>query len=144
MFSYATVEAALATNLKVDTNGRPAFAARLRHLRNLGIPRATPGTGRRLSYSIDDVQQMLIALLLESIDCSPRASADIARSVTAGGRPFPEIIAVLPHGKAVSASVERLLMLLRAHQVLAVMNLSRAFANLDEALQKALVKQTGR
>jgi hypothetical protein len=137
MFSYSSVENALASNLGLDDEDRPAFAAKLRHLRNLGIPHTKPGTGRRLSYSTKDVEQMLFALLLESLGCSPRWSVDIVHSLMeqAKGKPLPNIVAVLPDSRLFPITAERLLMLVRNQPTMAVLNLSLACANLERSLR---------
>ena len=136
MFSYSIVENALALNLGVDPKQRPAFAARLRHLRNLGIPQEKPGTGKRLSYSLADAQQMLFALLMQSIGCSPRRSVEAVLSLFHQhmDKPLPKMIAVLRDENPRPITAERLTMLLRNVPAMAVLNLDRASADLEQAL----------
>jgi hypothetical protein len=136
MYTYTLVEKALASELEIDPRGLPAFAARLRHLRNLGIPRAKPGSGKRISYAADDVEQMLIALLLESLGCSPRMAAT---TVEQYGRSPPhraDLLVILPDGSMAPSTADRLLYLVRNRPVLGVLNLRLAFSRLEAALRE--------
>ena len=79
---YKRVEAALADALEVKPDGMGAFRARLRHLRNLGLPKLpTPGSGQRIGYSEDNAFVMLLALELEDVGLAPRSAATIAPSI---------------------------------------------------------------
>ena len=79
---YKQVEAVLVEVLKIKPAEMGAFRARLRHLRNLGVPRLPkPGSGRRIGYSEDHAFVMLIALELEDLGIAPRPAADVAPSI---------------------------------------------------------------
>jgi hypothetical protein len=143
-FDYATVERALAMILQIPSRDRGAFAARLRHLRNLGIPNANgPGSGKRLAYSRCHVGEMLIALLLESLGYLPRVAAlatEIAAEYLAASRRIAGMylagfagprFAVLREPEI--ANIRRQLL------VCSLINLNRALEELDHALASASV-----
>ena len=134
MFTYAEIEKALAVALQIRPEERPAFAARLRHLRNLGIPEAKPGSGKRIWYAMEDAHQMLVALLLESLACSPRSAVSAAERYKKHYPARTDLMVVLPPGDVIPATVERLLSLARVKPVLAVLNLRCAFSGLEAAL----------
>lgn len=80
--SYKHVETALADALEVKPDGMGAFRARLRHLRNLGLPKLPmPGSGSRIGYSESQTFVMLIALELEGVGIAPRSAAVVAASI---------------------------------------------------------------
>ena len=81
---YGQIEQALAEILGVPSLERTrAFRARLRHLRNIGIPELPkPGTGQSVAYSYEHALELLVALRLESIGTAPRFLAPLAKSIT--------------------------------------------------------------
>ena len=63
---YGEIEAAIAQVLEIKSAGVPALRARLRHLRNMGLPKIpNPGSGRKVSYTTFQAMEMLIAVVLE-------------------------------------------------------------------------------
>jgi hypothetical protein len=76
-FRYVHVEAALAQVLSVPSEKRLAFAARIRHLRNIGIPRglSKPGSGQKIGYHGWQVMHVLTCLLLELHGHSPASAS---------------------------------------------------------------------
>jgi hypothetical protein len=69
---YQHVEAALAEIFRVTDAGRMAFRARLRHLRNLGLPELPKvGQGTQLTYRTSHLHQLFFALELEEFGVDP-------------------------------------------------------------------------
>jgi hypothetical protein len=79
-FPYTTVEVALAEVLNIPEEGRKAFRARMRHIRNLGIPRDLdrPGSGKKLYYSLSQVLETALVLVLENAGFTPRVAVSMA------------------------------------------------------------------
>lgn len=78
-YAYAIVEAALADSVGIAKSDLPAFRAKLRHLRNIGVPKiAKPGRGTRIAYSKRNVTELRLALALESVGNTPRNAAKLA------------------------------------------------------------------
>jgi hypothetical protein len=83
VWRYGAVEGALADILAVPAEQAGAFRARLRHLRNIGVPELPkPGTGSRISYTFEHALELLIALRLESIGTAPRIISRLAQAIT--------------------------------------------------------------
>src|SRR5215831_13325989 len=79
---YKHVEAVLSRIFKVSAEGEGAFRARLRHLRNMGIPKLPkPGSGAQIGYTRQHLIQMIIALELSALGIAPRHAADLAERV---------------------------------------------------------------
>lgn len=78
---YNEIEATLMRALNVDDERRPAFRARLRHLRNIGVPSGITATGKGKCIKFTETQllELFIVLSLEEIGFSPAAATDIAR-----------------------------------------------------------------
>jgi hypothetical protein len=75
-FRYKHVVAALAEVMMVTEEEMGAFRARLRHLRNSGIPAIPrPGKGTHISYKFRDILHILFALQLEELGHSPGRAA---------------------------------------------------------------------
>lgn len=75
-YSYGAVEAALAALHQIDEERIGAFRARLKHLKNLGIPMVQKvGSGSRVQYSRDHVWQVAVALELEACGIGPNEAA---------------------------------------------------------------------
>jgi hypothetical protein len=80
-FKYRQVEAALAALFDVDDKRFGAFKARVRHLRNLGIPTIPKaGSGTHAQYSRLNAFEMALTLELQHLGKSPRRSAELAGS----------------------------------------------------------------
>jgi hypothetical protein len=79
---YKRVEEALSRTFKVPEASLGAFRARLRNLRNMGIPNLPKsGSGTKIDYSRDQVIEILIALELSRLGIAPRYVGDIAKKV---------------------------------------------------------------
>jgi hypothetical protein len=80
---YRHVEAALAKVMNVGPKDMGAFRARLRHLRNIGVPRLlpNPGSGRPIDYSRRQALELLIALELENVGQAPKEVALLAGTI---------------------------------------------------------------
>jgi hypothetical protein len=79
---YSDVENALKDVLHVRQPDMGAFRGRLRHLRNLDLPRvAKAGSGRAIDYSSNNVLEMLLALELEDAGVKPERAAAVAQSM---------------------------------------------------------------
>ena len=69
---YKHVEVALAEVIGIGPNDMPAFRARLRHLRNIGVPRLpNPGSGQPIAYTRQQALELL-ALELETVGQAPK------------------------------------------------------------------------
>lgn len=137
-FSYALVESVLAQLLDIVPSKRGAFEARLRHLRQLGIPRSKkPGSGKRISYERSDAAEMMVALLLQSIGCAPKLSVRAARFAVMANvtsRNQEGWFVLLPDEKFDLVRADRIGDLVAIEKVSSLLNLSRAFAELDARL----------
>jgi hypothetical protein len=80
---YGEVEAILASFLHVESGGEKAFRARLRHLRNIGVPMGItePGKGAVIRFTREQVFEMLLCLVLQSFGVSPSDARDLVRSI---------------------------------------------------------------
>jgi len=76
---YKDVERLLTQIFKVSFKEEGAFRARLRHLRNKGIPKQlpTPGSGAPIGYTRYQLIQMIIGLELSALGIAPRHAADL-------------------------------------------------------------------
>jgi hypothetical protein len=83
IFLYGAIEGALAEVLDIPAEETKAFRARLRHLRDLGIPSALPrpGSGKKVAYSLSQALEMLFAIVLEHGGYSPRRAVSLVPSV---------------------------------------------------------------
>lgn len=80
-YQYKHLELALANVFDVSMVVLPAFRARLRHLRNLGVPtNEKPGSGKAITYSRDNAIQLLIALEVELFGLPPKFAAAFSRA----------------------------------------------------------------
>jgi hypothetical protein len=64
MYSYAQVEAALASNLNVRAESMGALRGRLKHFQKLGLVTAAPGKGKKIEYIFSDVWLWAVTLEL--------------------------------------------------------------------------------
>jgi hypothetical protein len=79
-YSYATVEAALATVFHAGvTAQKGALRGRIKHLQRLGLPSKGPGKGKRISYSDAAVHAWLIALELEEFGIDPALAVQMIK-----------------------------------------------------------------
>jgi hypothetical protein len=97
-YKYRIVEEALARTLGVREEDLPAFRAKLRHLRNLGVPPIDkPGSGRKVAYQPSDAYRMLVALELEILGFTPKTAATGALSMMSAW--LPSAVAAATAGK---------------------------------------------
>src|ERR1700722_14723633 len=76
------VETALANVMNVKPKDIGAFRGRLRHLRNIGLPRLPKiGSGRAIDYSDRQPLEMLLALELEEAGQTARNAALVGDSL---------------------------------------------------------------
>jgi hypothetical protein len=79
---YKEVESALAEVMHIGPKGMGAFRGRLRHLRNIGLPRLPKiGSGRAIDYSSDQALEMLLALKLKDAGQTASNAALVAESM---------------------------------------------------------------
>ena len=104
-YQYKDLELAMARNFKVNMQDLPAFRARIRHLRNLGVPKhKKPGSGQKISYSRADAIQLLIALEAELLGLPPKVAASFSAAVMETHAKKAE--AAAQHGRRYIVSVE--------------------------------------
>jgi hypothetical protein len=76
---YSQFEKILAEIFSIKEKGLGAFRARLRHLRNLGVPNIPKrGSGNTFIYTTADLLTTLVALELQALGASPMVSAELA------------------------------------------------------------------
>jgi hypothetical protein len=76
---YSQFEKILADTFSIKEKGLGAFRARLRHLRNLGVPDIPKrGSGNTVVYKTADLLTALIALELQALGSAPAVSAELA------------------------------------------------------------------
>jgi hypothetical protein len=146
---YKDVETALADIMNVKSKDMGAFRARLRHLRNIELPRLPkPGSGRSIDYTPRQVLQMLLALELENAGQTPRKAAFIAASMVRqspnGQFEGEDCYVCVTEGKegygmmfGLSAFSE--FMKKKAPDVFLVINISACVRKLNNALSHALL-----
>ncbi len=94
---YGEIEAAIAQVLKIEPADVPALRARLRHLRNMGLPDIpNPGSGRKILYTTFQAMEMLIAVVLQHNGMTSRHAAIMAPTISGLGvnsdPPFPYVM----------------------------------------------------
>jgi hypothetical protein len=79
---YNYLEKALAQVMNIKASKMGAFRARLRHLRNIGLPQLpNPGSGQPIDYTRRQALELMVALELEKLGQSPRTVAMNAESI---------------------------------------------------------------
>ena len=79
---YKHIEAAVFAVAGVQPEAIRAFRARLRHLRNIGLPELpSSGSGKHIVYSRRQALEILIALQMENIGHKPQSAAIISQSI---------------------------------------------------------------
>lgn len=71
MMLYAEVEGALAKMHMCPPEKIGAFRGRLKHLQKLGMVPASPGSGYRIVYSLEDISRWAFALELAELGVTP-------------------------------------------------------------------------
>jgi hypothetical protein len=81
MVTYAVAEGILARLHGVDAEAqRGAFRGRLKHLKRLGIPLdSSPGKGKKIKYSIEQLYQWAFCLELEEFGLDPALISALVR-----------------------------------------------------------------
>jgi len=141
---YKHVEQVLSRILGVSPTDAKAFRARLRHLRNIGIPTDLPktGSGSQIAYTRDQVVEMLIALELAALGMAPRHAVILAREAKfldvfqAPGDPF---IVVCPGTEGLDAHFTHLedaeiIKVIQKHNRISLVNLASSLRILDDFL----------
>ena len=72
-YTYAQVEAALASVFGMAASDRGRFRARIQHLRRLGFFPEGPGRGKVVAYDFTEAARMLVAIELEAFGCDPKS-----------------------------------------------------------------------
>jgi hypothetical protein len=144
------VEGALAEVMGVKPKGMGAFRARLRHLRNIGLPRLPEsGSGRPIDYSRRQALAMLLAVELEKVGQSPKQAAALAESMVRQS-PYGQYkgmdcyVYVSEHNPGYRMAhgprgIEE--MMKSAPDVLLLINISACVRKLDPALDRALLHE---
>jgi hypothetical protein len=77
---YRDVERALVKIFSVPNKRLGAFRARIRHLRNLGVPELERvGRGTQLTYTRQHALELVLAIELERVGIAPRFVASVAK-----------------------------------------------------------------
>jgi hypothetical protein len=77
---YGQFEKALVELFSIRESNLGAFRARLRHLRNLGVPKIPKrGSGNTAIYKTEDILATFVALALQTLGSTPMTSAEIAK-----------------------------------------------------------------
>ena len=77
---YGQFEKALVEVFSIKESNLGAFRARLRHLRNLGVPEIPKrGSGNTAIYKTEDLLATFVALALQTLGSTPTISAEIAK-----------------------------------------------------------------
>jgi hypothetical protein len=148
---YKHVESALADALGIQPGDIGAFRARLRNLRNLGLPKLPkPGSGAHITYTRCHALEMLIAVELEQLGQAPRWAGMLAEPI-ARVSPFrgtdanddqyiilsktDETAFRVVHGRE---AFTHMLSISSAPIVFSVINLSECKRKLDASLDRAV------
>ncbi|MGA7326907.1 MAG: hypothetical protein WBX25_21060 [Rhodomicrobium sp.] len=158
---YGHIEAALAEIMNIEPENAKAFHARLRHLRNIGVPAGlpTPGKGQAIKYTRKHALELLIAVSLQNAGIGPRAAAKAANNMNevfqSGserteenifGAVYPSIgkqedayihCTVLPGAERLTESL-KLMEKLPVAPVVTIINLSRLNALLQNSLNRQI------
>jgi hypothetical protein len=78
-YSYARVEAALAAVFGVSAERRGPLKGRLKHLNTRGLPGLQVGRGARIAYSLAQISQLLLALLIEETGVDPTVAVRLIK-----------------------------------------------------------------
>ena len=84
-YPYARVERALSAVFSIPADRQGPLRARLKHLNMLGLPGLKPGKGQRIFYSLEQVAQWLVALLIEETGVDPTVAASLVKETWSHG-----------------------------------------------------------
>jgi hypothetical protein len=144
---YRQIEEALAAVMNVDPRSMGAFRAKLRHLRNIGVPHLpSPGSGRKIEYSRSHALELMIALELEKLGRSPRSIALNAPSIVwqaLSGWPEEQDCRAMIHkdepGYTITWNEDAFFKYVRnAPDVFMVINVSGCLRRLEDALDRVV------
>jgi hypothetical protein len=144
---YKHMEYALAEVMNVKPEDMGAFRARLRHLRNIGVPRLpNPGSGQPIDYSRNQALELLVALELEKVGQAPKQVALLAGTIVQQspygrykGRDSYAVITESRPGVTMALGLRAFSEFMRsAPDVFLVINVSACARKLDPALKRAL------
>ena len=76
-YSYKVVEASLASTFSVEQARLGSFRGRIGHLQRIGIVPSSPGRGRRIQYSFEDVAKWAFTLEVEEFGMDPTVCVTI-------------------------------------------------------------------
>ncbi len=77
MYTYKVVERALMLLHDIDAETRGAFRGRIQHLQRLGVTPSSPGKGKHIEYSYEDVAKWAFLLQLEEFGIDPTSAIHI-------------------------------------------------------------------
>jgi hypothetical protein len=97
MFSYGQIEAVLCRIHSIPKERMGALRGRLKHFLRLGIVPSSPGKGRKIAYSLENLYMWAICLELEEFGLDPVRIKEFLRLAY-----YPQIISMLIHGKGLS------------------------------------------
>jgi hypothetical protein len=145
---YKHIESALADVMSITSKDMGAFRARLRHLRNIGVPPLpNPGSGRRINYSRRRALELLIALQLEGLGQAPKNVALLAGTIVrqspyggkAKGGDFYAVVSESRPGVTMAFGLRAFSELMKsAPEAFLVINVSAYGRKLDPALDRAI------
>jgi hypothetical protein len=144
---YKHIEAALAEVMQVKPKSLPALRARLRHLRNIGLPiLPKTGSGRPIQYSRHHALEMLIAIELEKVGQAAKNAAMLAASIVRQtpygqhrGKDSYVIIGEGKHGYVLAIGRRQFMQAMRlAPETFLSINVSACVTKLDAALNRAV------
>lgn len=144
---YKHIESALADVMKIKPKDMGAFRARLRHLRNIGVPQLpNPGSGQPIDYSRRHALELFVALELEKVGQAPKQVALLAGTIVRqspyGKYEGSDCYAVIsesgPGVTMVFGPRVFLEFMKSAPEVFLVINVSACVRKLDPALTRAL------
>ena len=143
---YKHVEAALAEVANAKPKDIGAFRAKLRHLRNIGLPRLpSPGSGQPIAYSRQQALEMLLAMELGKMGQAPKSAVLLAQSIArqapygqrAGKDCYVTLSAAEPRYTTAFGLSGLSKMMATAPDVCLIINVSACVRKLDGALDRA-------
>ena len=85
MYAYKVVEAALARLHVENPATMGIFRGRIKHLQRIGLVPSSPGPGKRIQYSFEDVAKWALALEVAEFGIDPLVIRQLVLSVWTGG-----------------------------------------------------------
>jgi hypothetical protein len=147
---YKEIETSLAEIMRVESKDMGAFRGRLRHLRNIGLPRLPKsGSGRAIDYTPRHALEMLLALRLENAGQTPANAALVAASMVRqspyGQHKGEDAYVCMTEGQAkYTMTIGRrafLKFMDRAPDIFLVINISGCVRTLECALSRSILER---